>query len=427
MPGERPDRGSDPGDRRLRRTLTFIGLALAATVLVGGLGWALGGRLGGTSLNSGGAAASRGLGGPGGSGAAGPSSSGFEVTPEPTPRPPIGGTELVGYLPYWQLNNGMLDYLVQVPVTTLELFSLTSRANGSLETTTTAYKRITGRLGKRAIAEAQARGARVELVFSSFGENRNGHLFRDPAVWTRAAAQLVSLARRLGADGLNVDVELIAGDDFEGYTEFLGLLRTGLDADGPARTLSVATMANHAGAVLARAAIAARVDRVFLMGYEYHWSGSQAGASAPIDRVDGEKDLQWSIAEYVTTGVPRSRIVLGLPLYGMSWPIDGPDATIAATTGKGTTWIPTNHLAKLLDPAFLPTLDGFQVGEYFVEADGPGWRATFYDSPRTLRPKLALARDQGLAGAGFWALGYERGLPGYLELMRDFRAGRVER
>ncbi|HEX5241012.1 MAG TPA: hypothetical protein VFW20_08445, partial [Candidatus Limnocylindrales bacterium] len=51
--------------------------------------------------------------------------------------------------------------------------------------------------------------------------------------------------------------------------------------------------------------------------------------------------------------------------------------------------------------------------------------ATFYDSPRTLLPKLELARSQGLAGAGFWALGYERGLPGYLELMSDFVSGRV--
>ena len=52
---------------------------------------------------------------------------------------------------------------------------------------------------------------------------------------------------------------------------------------------------------------------------------------------------------------------------------------------------------------------------------------TYYDSPATLRAKLALARDQGLAGGGFWAIGYERGLPGYVKLMQDFRAGNVDR
>ena len=43
--------------------------------------------------------------------------------------------------------------------------------------------------------------------------------------------------------------------------------------------------------------------------------------------------------------------------------------------------------------------------------------------PRSLTPKLLLADERGLAGAGFWAIGYERGLPGYTELIATFRAG----
>ena len=39
-----------------------------------------------------------------------------------------------------------------------------------------------------------------------------------------------------------------------------------------------------------------------------------------------------------------------------------------------------------------------------------GWQAIYVDSPETLAPKLALANERGLAGAGFWAIGYERGL-----------------
>jgi spore germination protein YaaH len=47
----------------------------------------------------------------------------------------------------------------------------------------------------------------------------------------------------------------------------------------------------------------------------------------------------------------------------------------------------------------------------------------YYDTARSLRPKLGLANDRGLAGAGFWALGYERGLPEYTTLITAFRAG----
>jgi spore germination protein YaaH len=56
--------------------------------------------------------------------------------------------------------------------------------------------------------------------------------------------------------------------------------------------------------------------------------------------------------------------------------------------------------------------------------DGRAWQAVYYDSPQSLRPKLGLANELGLAGAGFWALGYERGLRDYTDLIADFRAGR---
>ena len=54
-----------------------------------------------------------------------------------------------------------------------------------------------------------------------------------------------------------------------------------------------------------------------------------------------------------------------------------------------------------------------------------GWQAIYVDSPATLTPKLALADDRGLAGAGFWAIGYERGLAGYRELMTSFTKGDI--
>ena len=96
------------------------------------------------------------------------------------------------------------------------------------------------------------------------------------------------------------------------------------------------------------------------------------------------------------------------------------------------------------DPSFEPTLEPVESVEFYaVPMEGtaptspgdpsssaspepPGWNAVYYDSPRSLAPKLALADERGLAGAGFWAIGYERGLPGYTELIATFRAGELE-
>ena len=56
---------------------------------------------------------------------------------------------------------------------------------------------------------------------------------------------------------------------------------------------------------------------------------------------------------------------------------------------------------------------------------GQTWRAVYVDSPATLASKLALANARGLAGAGFWAIGYERGLPAYTKLIDRFAAGKA--
>jgi len=428
---------------RLAIPVLLVGGVIAASLLLyAGIGAGPGDSLRPPASN--GPGQTRSASGQGSSGQ--PSSDAPTAPPSPTPRPGEGGTELYGYLPYWQVTDSMAAYLDSVPLTTLAMFSVSARRNGVVDNRDIGYKRITSDLGRRIIADAHARGTRVELVFTSFGEDRNGRFFgrlqRQPSPaqsagsspvpsasaappvppWQRTVTDLARLARDLGVDGINVDVEQLNELDRSAYGEFLAALHSELGS----RTLTVATEAGLRGTGNARAAIDAGVDRVFMMGYDYHWSGSQPGASSPIDRTDGQYTLRWSIDQYVEAGVPRDRIILGLPLYGMSWRTIGPDRT-SSVLGRGTTWIPNRHLDVLLAPGFTPGRDPFEMTEFFVRAEGKAWRMTYYDSPATIRAKLAFARDQGLAGGGFWAIGYERGLPGYLSLMRDFVNGRVAR
>ena len=367
------------------------------------------------------------------------------LEPNPTPRPPLGGTELYGYLPYWQMTTAVDEHLDATPVTTLGLFSVNARRNGSINTNPQGYRRITGDIGRRLIREAHDRGVRVELVFTSFGATRNGRLFgrldaplaagATPgasagtgarAPWNRTVDELVALAVDLGVDGLNIDIEQLDPEDRTAYGEFLTTLGASLRAAIPEAQLSVATEAGERGVGNAATAAAAGVDRVFLMGYDYHWGGSPPGASSPVDRFDGIPTLRWSIARYVESGVPRDKLLLGLPLYGMTWRTLGPDRSFPVV-GSGIPWLPYRHLERLSDPAFVPARDTLEVAEWFAVEDGDEWLVTYYDSSATLRSKLALARDQGLAGSGFWALGYTRGLPEYGRLMDDFLKGNVGR
>ena len=155
-------------------------------------------------------------------------------------------------------------------------------------------------------------------------------------------------------------------------------------------------------------------------------------------RDGGEADLVWSLDLYESLGVPVERTLLGLPLYGITWPVAGP-ALGEARTGDGDTWVPADnparhHLAGRAardgpdrDRRLLrhPTRERGRRRTRATGRPPPVGARSTSTRPATLTTKLALADDRGLAGAGFWAIGYERGLPGYDDLIARFRAGQV--
>jgi spore germination protein YaaH len=364
--------------------------------------------------------------------------------PAPTTTP---GHELYGFLPYWEMDDeGIAEHVAETPLTTLALFSVTHTAKGAINTRQRGHTLITGDTGKRLIREAHERGVRVELVYTSFGEPRNRKLFESELLQAEVVAALVAYAGEIGVDGINVDVEALDATLVPAYAGFVGDLRSALRAVDPTHTVTVSTGAHALGAAMALAASTAGADRIFMMGYDYRTGRSDPGATAPIDRSDGGRaSLRASLEVYAALGVPADRLLLGLPLYGVAWPVAGP-VIGAPSTGRGEAWFPRANVPLLTDPAIVPLHDDVeQVLVYLLASDGGVWPATaeppaspvpsatpapdrtweaiYVDSPETLAPKLALANEWGLAGSGFWAIGYTRGLPEYTRLMERFAAG----
>ena len=105
-----------------------------------------------------------------------PSAANATPTPIPTPRPEPGH-EVYGFVPYWRMDDGIAAHLAKTDLTTLALFSVTNRRDGTINTTPNGYRNITGAIGRQLIREAHDRGTRVELVFTSFGVAKNKRLF----------------------------------------------------------------------------------------------------------------------------------------------------------------------------------------------------------------------------------------------------------
>ena len=240
------------------------------------------------------------------------------------------------------------------PLSTLALFSVTHTAKGAINAKQRGYALITGDVGQRLIRERTERGTHVELVYTSFGGPRNRKLLESDELQATVIASLVALAADLGVDGINVDIEALDPTLVPAYGGFVADLRAAVLAEDPGDTVSVATGAGALGAAMAVAAAAADVDRIFLMGYDYRTGRSDPGATSPLDRSDGGvQSLRRSLDLYATLGVPADRLLLGLPLYGVEWPVAGP-VIGAPSTGRGEAWFPRSHVELLADPSITP-------------------------------------------------------------------------
>ena len=175
----------------------------------------------------------------------------------------------------------------------------------------------------------------------------------------------------VGADGVNVDVEALDSLLIPAYAGFLLRLRAALVAADPGDQVSVATQANVLGAAMALGATEANVDRIFMMAYDYRTGTSDPGATSPIARRDGvEKDIPWSLDLYAAVGVPPAKLLLGLPLYGVTWPVVGPEIG-APSRGRGAAWILRKHVDLLGNPQAVPVRDEIEAVEvYLLGSDG---------------------------------------------------------
>ena len=75
-------------------------------------------------------------------------------------------------------------------------------------------------------------------------------------------------------------------------------------------------------------------DYLFLMGYDYYWSGSTT--AGPVCPLEGENySVTRSVTTYLSAGVAPGKLVLGMAWYGLDWPVIS-GARKAAATGTAS-------------------------------------------------------------------------------------------
>jgi chitinase len=193
-------------------------------------------------------------------------------------------------------------------------------------------------------------------------------------------------------------------------------------AIGSAKLLTVAVGAGpRAIDPLEYAEMAPSLDWVNVMTYDFHSGGSRTGFNAALYNHDDPSNPRLNMNDAVQAilgkGVPRNKLVAGMPFYGRGWKgveSDGVGSAVSGSMQVGGYRVIADTLLKA--PGFGRRWDDVAKVPWLYNSETKEWIT--YEDPQSMRLKGEYVAAQNLAGAMFWELSNDNG-----ELLDALRAG----
>lgn len=257
----------------------------------------------------------------------------------------------------------------------------------------------------RPAAWALEHGIALHLTVTCFGTESNTAWLSSPAKRQHTIDDIVEALRQRQGRGVCIDAEGVPGSQRENLTTFMTDLSTALRATFPAAELTMATPAVDWSNVFDLAALADICDYLCLMGYDYYWDASPT--AGPVAPLGGENlNVTRSVNTYLDAGVPPSRLVLGVPLYGRRWPVSSTNRK-ATATGRATAVTFATAMTETLSHQTI--FDEPTSTLWYNDERKGSLTQTWVDDSLSLARKYEMAKAKGLRGIALWALGYDGG------------------
>ncbi|MFH8223503.1 glycosyl hydrolase family 18 protein [Streptomyces sp. NPDC018057] len=266
------------------------------------------------------------------------------------------------------------------------------------------------------LRQLKAKYPNIKVLYSFGGWTWSGGFSdaaKNPAAFAQSCYDLVHDPRWSDVfDGIDIDWE---------YPNACGLT---CDTSGPAALKNlVSALRAKFGKELVTAAVTADgsdggkidaadyagasqyLDWYNVMTYDFFGAWDAKGPTAPHSPLtsysgipkDGFNTAD-AIAKFKAQGVPAKKLLLGIGFYGRGWTGVTQDAPGGTATGAA----PGTYEAGIEDYKVLKTscpTTGTIAGTAYAHCGSNWWS---YDTPATIKSKMAWANSQGLGGAFFW-------------------------
>ncbi len=253
------------------------------------------------------------------------------------------------------------------------------------------------------ISAARARNVASLLTVTNLEPGRGFSGDIAHAILTNASVQdtfmtnLTAALQQRNYYGVIFDFEYIFPFDRESYNQFLRRAVRELHALGYIVMTAVAPKisATQAGTLYVAHDYPVHgevVDFVIIMTYEWGYLYGPAMAVAPINQVR-------RVLDYAVTVIPPRKILMGMPNYGYDW-------TLPFVQGSAANPITNTEAVEIAaDNGAVIRYDETAQAPFFNYYDSQRRQhEVWFDDARSIRARLRLINDYGLAGLSYWTI-----------------------
>ena len=253
---------------------------------------------------------------------------------------------------------------------------------------------------KKYVKAAHKKGLQVWGLVSDFSsEMDTSAVLASTASRRNTIGALVDDALKLGLDGINLDFEYMEEADALAYVQFVRELSIECRLNKLVLSVDIKPPYDF-NQWMNRKELATVADYLINMGYDEHYSGSDAGSVASLSYE------QRAIEESISQGVPAEKLISAIPFYTRIWYTSSGEGGSQTTTSEVLSMAGVRKTLQSwnVTPAF--DASAFQHYADWTTNDGVRCQIWIEDAD-SIAAKVRLIPQYDLAGTAAWVLGFE--------------------